>query len=102
MTLVGPARFLSVITVVASTPQAGQRACLGVCKDRWAVNDASFGGVILRDLDHINAKQRSAVVARRFIEATGKFFLIADAGDTRVVNNDVAIGVWSRHNRVRV
>ena len=98
--VIGLAGFLGHVAVVAAAPQAGQRAGLVVGEHCRAVDDAGPGRIGDRDLDDVDAEQRGALVAGRFVDAAFQFGLFADRTGTGVVDHDAL--VVARHHRMGV
>ena len=67
--LVGLTGLLRVIAVVAASPQTTQGARLGIGEHRGTDDDAGLARIVDRNLDNVDAKQCSSVVAGRFVKA---------------------------------
>ena len=70
--LVGFARFLRAVTVMAAQPQSAEAPGRFVREDGGAVDDARLRRIGLGDFDHIDAEKGRAVVARHFADAAGQ------------------------------
>ena len=82
-----------MLPVVASAPEAGQRAVSGVGEHRGAVHDARPERVLHWNFDDIDAEERCPVVARRLVDATRQFVLFANHANAGVVDDDLlAVG----------
>ena len=91
VTLIGRPGVLSVLAVVAAAPQAGDLSGFGVRKHGGAVHDTRAAGVLERNFDHVDAKQRGALVAGGLVETTRQLVCIAHRGGSGVVHHDAFI-----------
>ena len=99
--LVGVGGLFGAFVVAAAIVQAVERAGSRIDEDARAGNDLRLlrGGD--RNLDDIDAEERSVgVLVRRFIGAAGEFFGLADEGCSGDVNVDVALVVRIQYERV--
>ena len=76
----------------AAAPEAGQDTfVLGVGEHGRAVHDAGLRRVLDGYLDHIDAEQGGALVTRQLVKTGFQFFLLANGGGARVVDNDLFV-----------
>ena len=100
--LVGLPGFLGLVAVIATAPETGKRAGLGIGKHGRRIDDARTRRIVHGNLDDIDTEQRRALVAGQVVETGFHFFLFANARGARVVDNDLAVLAGSAHDRVRV
>ena len=91
VTLVGGGGLLGMLTVVAATPETGQRSGFGVREHRGAVHDARLRRILHWNLDDVDAEERRPVIARRLVDAARQFVLFANRANARVVDDDLLV-----------
>ena len=56
MTVLSALGVLSVIAMIPTAPEAGERASVWVGKDRRAVDNTRLGRIVYGDFDNVDAK----------------------------------------------
>ena len=79
--------------MIAAAPQACQGPGFFVGEYCRTVNNARSGGVIQRNLDHVDAEQGSTLIPGHFVDAPFHFVCFAYPGRTGVIDHDAAEAV---------
>ena len=94
--------LLRIIAMIATFPETRQVARLGIGEHGGAADNARLGRIVDRDLDDVDAKQRGPVIARQLVDAAFHLLPVAYGRGAGVVDDDLAVFVRARDDRMRV
>ena len=78
VTLIRLRGFLRFVTVIAATPETGERPGFRIGEHRWRIDDARARRIVYGNFDDIDTKQRRSLIPRQLIEAGFHLLLFAD------------------------